>query len=159
MFMSILRFSSVVLLCAVGASPAALGAQVSPTGPQVSLTGPHWRVVSGHQFSTVVAYDTTRIKPLPSGRFDLWQRYTLKPPRVDPDGVVGTIVLEVVIDCAARQSALRLAARYNKAGVLIKQTALFSAGENDFSDEPPGSVEESALQEICRQLAVSHPHP
>ncbi len=157
--MSILRSTGVVLVCVLGVLPTALGAQGATLGAQVSLAGPHWRVVSGHQFSTVVAYDTTRIKQLPAGRYDLWQRYTLNPPRVDPDGMVATIVLEVVIDCSARQSALRLAARYNKSGVLIKQTALFSAGENDFSDEPPGSVEESALQEICRQLALSHPHP
>jgi hypothetical protein len=171
-----IAIARVVLVCALGTSPAALCAQASApvntqataqasaqlgtqAGPQVSLTGPHWRVVTGHQFSTVVAYDTTRVTPVPRGRYDLWQRYTLHPPRVDPEGTVATILLRVVVDCAAKQTALRQAARYDKSGALIKQTAVFSAGENDFSDETPGSVEESALQTICLQLAARPPHP
>jgi hypothetical protein len=157
--MTILEITQVAVLCALTASPAALRAQTSAPpapAPQVSLTGPHWRVITGHQFSTVVAYDTTRVTPVRGGRYDLWQRYTLHPPRVDPEGIVATIVLRVVVDCAAKQTALRQAARYDKSGALIKQTALFSAGENDFSDEPPGSVEESALHEICQELATRH---
>lgn len=146
--MSIGRVTRMATLCALGVLPAGLRAQ------QVSLTGSHWRVVSGPKFPTVVAYDTTRVKPLPSMRYDLWQRYTLNPPRKDPDGVVATIMLHVVVDCAARQTALRLAARYDKTGTLIAQTATFSTGENDFADEPPGSVEESALTTICSQLAA-----
>lgn len=152
MVMSLFRIAQVATLCILGAFPDGAGAQ------QVSLTGPHWRVVSSNAFPTVVAYDTTRVKLLSPGRFDLWQRYTLHPPRVDPDGVVATVVLHVVVDCGARQTALRLAARYDKAGTLIKQTAEFSAGQNDFADEPPGSVEESALTTICSELATRRSH-
>jgi hypothetical protein len=132
----------------------------SPSGlPAQGDTDPaHWRVVTGSAFKTVVAYDTTRLTKLPAGRYDVWERYTLHPPRVDPDGVVATIVLHIVVDCAARQTALKNAARYDKTGKLIKQTAVFSAGENDFSDENAGSVEAAALQGVCAAIATSGSH-
>jgi hypothetical protein len=119
----------------------------------------HWRVVTGKTFKTVVAYDTTRVTKLHTpGRYDVWERYTLNPPRVDSAGVVSTIVLHVVLDCPALQSALKLAARYDKTGKLLGQTAGFSSGENDFTDENPGSVEEAALKGICAQVYKEGSH-
>jgi hypothetical protein len=133
-----------------GATAAVLlGAAVVSVTPQSS--GP-WRLVSDPKFPTVVAYDTTRVTLLPHGRADVWERFLLHPPRSDPDGLVGSIVMHVVVDCSAQQTALRSAARYKPTGELISQTATFSAGDNDFSDEAPGSVESSALHGICARL-------
>lgn len=113
-----------------------------------------WRVVSDRKFATVIAYDTTRVKKLPHGRAEVWERFTLHPVRVDPDGTVGAVVLHLVVDCAAQQTAIRSAARYTPSGALITQTATFSTGDNDFSSETPGSVEESALHGICTALGL-----
>jgi hypothetical protein len=125
--------------------------------PVTRQSGDPWRVVSDPKFSTVVAYDTTRVTPLPRGRADVWERFSLHPPRSDPDGLVGSIVMRVVIDCSAQQTALRSVARHKPSGELISQTATFSASENDFSDESPGSVEASALHGICASLHHSSP--
>ena len=72
-----------------------------------------WRVISSSKFPTVVAYDTTRLTRLPHGRVDVWERFELHPPRHDPSGaVVASIVMQVVVDCPAQQSAVRSIARY-----------------------------------------------
>jgi hypothetical protein len=115
-----------------------------------------WRVVSSPKFPTVVAYDTTRVTRLPHGRADVWERYTLHPPRHDPSGMVGSIVMEVVVDCPAQQSALRSIARYTPAGKVISQTATFTIHEDDFTSETAGSVDESALAGLCSALHLAH---
>ncbi|GEM_PF-4063336 len=138
------------------AALTALGALAALSAHRVAAqTGDHWRVISDPRFPTVVAVDTSRITRLASGRADVWERFTLHPPRKDPDGLVGSIVMHVVVDCGAQQTALRSAARYRPSGVLISQTATFSAGENDFSDEAPGSVEASALRGVCALVGAA----
>jgi hypothetical protein len=121
----------------------------------VQTSGP-WRVVSDRKFPTVVAYDTTRVARLPQGRVDLWERFTLHPPRHDPTGLVGSIVMRLIVDCPGKQSAVRSIARYAPDGKLISQTATFSVRDDDFSDENPGSVEASALEGVCAALHVGH---
>jgi hypothetical protein len=118
-------------------------------------TGP-WRVISNSKFPTVVAYDTTRVTRLPHGQADVWERFALHPPRHDPSGVVGSIVMQVVVDCPAQQSAVRSIARYAPDGKVISQTATFPIHVDDFTTENPGSVEESALQGLCAALHLSH---
>lgn len=92
---------------------------------------------------------------MPHGRADVWERYTLHPPRHDPSGVVGSIVMEVVIDCPAQQSALRSIARYTPAGKVISQTSTFTIHEDDYTSETPGSVDASALQGMCAALHLT----
>jgi len=121
--------------------------------------GGAWRVISASKFPTVVAYDTTRVTLLPHGRADVWERYILHPPRHDPTGLVGSIVMRVVIDCVAQQSALRSIARYAPDGKLISQTATFSIRDDDFTDEIPGSVDASALEGVCTALHLGRPAP
>ncbi len=111
-----------------------------------------WHVVSGPKFPTVVAYDTSRVSPMPHGRAELYERFTLHPPRHDPVGVVGAIVMRVIIDCPGQQSAVRSIAKYAPDGKLLSQTQTFIVREDDFGPENPGSVEESALQSICTAL-------
>lgn len=116
-----------------------------------------WRVISSSKFPTVVAYDTTRLTRLPHGRVDVWERFELHPPRHDPSGaVVASIVMQVVVDCPAQQSAVRSIARYAAHDKLIPQTATFPIKEDDFSSENPGSVEASALDGLCTALHLSH---
>ena len=111
-----------------------------------------WRVVSSPKFPTVVAYDTSRVTAMPHGRAELYQRFTLHPPRHDPVGVVGSIVMRVVVDCPEKTSAVRSIAKYTPGGKLLSQTQTFTIREDDFGPEDPGSVEESALQGICAAL-------
>jgi hypothetical protein len=127
-------------------------------GPAVpAVQAGSWRVISDPKFPTIVAYDTSRVTKLPHGRVDVWERFTLHPPRHDPDGVVGTIVLGVVVDCAAQQTALRSVARYNSSGTLISPERKFGLGEDSFSDEGPGSLEASALHGLCAALHLPAP--
>jgi hypothetical protein len=114
-----------------------------------------WRVISDPKFPTVVAYDTTRVIRLPHGRADVWERFTLHPPRHDPTGVVGSIVMRLVVDCAGQQTAVRTIARYAPGGKLLSQTATYSVREDDFSAENPGSVEASALGGLCAALHLA----
>ncbi len=111
-----------------------------------------WHVVSNSKFPTVVAYDTTRVSRLPHGRAELYERFTLHPPRHDPVGVVGSIVVRVIVDCPGQQSAVRSIAKYAQDGKVLSQTQTFTVREDDFSPENPGSVEASALQAICAAL-------
>jgi hypothetical protein len=126
-------------------------------GPTLAQNGGSWRVISAPRFPTVVAYDTTRVTLLPHGRADVWERYVLHPPRHDPTGLVGSIVMRVVIDCLAQQSALRSIARYAPDGTLISQTATFSIRDDDFTDEIAGSVDASALEGVCGALHLGQP--
>lgn len=111
-----------------------------------------WRVISNPKFPTTVAYDTTRVTRLPHGRADVWERFTLHPPRHDPGGVVASIVMRLVVDCPQKMTAVRSIARYAPDGKLLSQTSTFSVREDDFSTENPGSVEESALAGLCTAL-------
>ena len=115
-----------------------------------------WKVVSNSKFPTVVAYDTTRVTPQPHGRAELYERFVLHPPRHDPTGVVGAIVMRVIIDCPAQQTAVRSIARYAPDGKLLSQTQTFTVREDDFTSENPGSVEASALQGMCAALHLGH---
>lgn len=115
-----------------------------------------WHVVSSPKFPTVVAYDTSRVSPMPHKRAELYERFTLHPPRHDPVGVVGAIVMRVIIDCPGQQSAVRSIAKYAPDGKLLSQTQTFIVREDDYGPENPGSVEESALQAICTALHLSH---
>ena len=124
--------------------------------PGTAQHGGPWRVISDHKFPTIVAYDTTRVVPMPHGRFDVWERFTLHPPRHDPTGLVGSIIMRLVVDCSARQSALRSVARYAPGGKLISQTATFMVRDDDFTDETVGSVEASALDGVCAALRSGH---
>jgi hypothetical protein len=126
------------------------------SGPILAQGPGPWRVISASKFPTVVAYDTTRVTRLPHGRADIWERFTLHPPRHDPSAVVGSIVMEVVVDCPAQQSALRSIARYTPAGKVISQTATFTIHEDDFTSETPGSVDASALEGVCAALHLTH---
>ena|SRR6185437_6080990 len=136
------------LMCLAGVGLVAGAALAQGSGP--------WRVVSDPKFRTTVAIDTTRIVRLPHGRVDLWEQFLLRPPRHDRDALVGSIVLHIVADCPALQTALRSSARYTPQGKLISQTATFSVRDDDFTDETAGSVEASALQGLCTML--NHPH-
>jgi hypothetical protein len=111
-----------------------------------------WHVVSNSKFPTVVAYDTTRVNRMPHGRAELYERFTMHPPRHDPIGVVGSIVMRVIVDCPGQQSAVRSIAKYAPEGKVLSQTQTFIVREDDFSPENPGSVEASALQAICTAL-------
>jgi hypothetical protein len=120
--------------------------------PAFAQHGGPWRVISDRKFPTIVAYDTTRVTRLPHGRYDVWEQFKLHPPRRDPTGLVGSIVMRVVVDCVEHQSALRSIARYAPSGKLISQTATFTVHEDDFTTENPGSVDASALDGVCTAL-------
>src|SRR5579884_1498089 len=83
-----------------------------PAAGQATTDAGRWRVISDPKYPTVVALDTSRIAKLPHGRVEVWERFTLHPPRHDPTGVVGSIIMRVVVDCAAQQTALRSVAKY-----------------------------------------------
>jgi hypothetical protein len=141
---------------ALAATVAVVGASGGPQRDVPSQGKGPWRVVSDRKFSTVVAYDTSRVTRLPLGRVDVWERYTLHPPRHDPDGPVGSIVMRVVADCAAQQTAVESIAKYSPGGKLMSQHGPFPAREDDFTSEIAGSVDASALQGLCSALHAGH---
>jgi hypothetical protein len=80
----------------------------------------------------------------------------LHPARHDPTGDVGSIIMRVIVDCQAQQSALRSIARYAPGGKLISQTPTYSVRDDDFTDEIEGSVDASALAGLCAALHIGH---
>lgn len=119
--------------------------------------GGPWRTISESRFPTVVAYDTTRVRKVAHGRVDVVERYTLHPPRHDPDGIVGSIVMGVIVDCSAQETALRSVARYSPSGKLLSPEQQFGTGEDSFSEEGAGSLEASALHGLCAALHLAPP--
>jgi len=116
-----------------------------------------WRAVSAPKFTTKVWFDTVRVKQLGRGRVEVWEKWTLKTPRHDPDGMVATVIMQVVVDCAAEQSALKSIARYSPDHKLLREARTFMVRDDDFTTENAGTVEESVLKGVCGALHLPKP--